>query len=125
MKPKLFEALMAKQTLTQSEVYEKLKLKTDHPFLKRYAQMGIKEGFFSDMAGALGRMHDTMVDAAWPELIGRSIINVMPTTEAMERFPLDAGAVAYQYAEGAVTRLKRQKNLNCRHQHKHSGRIFR
>jgi HK97 family phage major capsid protein len=91
------------------EVMEKLKLKADHPFLKRYAQMGVKEGFFSDMAGALGRMHDTMVDAAWPEMIGRSIINVMPTNEAMERFPLDPGTVAYEYAEGAVTRLTGKK----------------
>jgi HK97 family phage major capsid protein len=99
---------MAKQN-DQREVYEKLKQKADHPFLKRYAQMGVKEGFFSDMASALGRMHDTMVDAAWPELIGRNIITVMPTTEAMERFPLDAGAVGYRYAEGAVTRLSSKK----------------
>jgi hypothetical protein len=71
--------------------------------------MGLKEGFFSDMAGALGRMHDTLVDAAWPELIGRNIITVMPTSEAMERFPLDAGAVGYRYAEGAVTRITHKK----------------
>ena len=108
MKPRLFEALMTKQN-DQREVYEKLKQKADHPFLKRYAQMGVKEGFFSDMASALGRMHDTMVDAAWPELIGRNIITVMPTSEAMERFPLDAGTVGYRYAEGAVTRLSSKK----------------
>jgi len=108
LKPRLFEALMAKQN-DQREVYEKLKQKADHPFLKRYVQMGVKEGFFSDMATALGRMHDTMVDSAWPELIGRNIITVMPTSEAMERFPLDAGAVGYRYAEGAVTRLSSKK----------------
>jgi len=87
----------------QREVYEKLKLKTEHPFLKRYVQMGIKEGFFSDMTGALGRMHDTLVQAAYPELIGRNIITVMPTSEPMERFPLDTDAVAYRYAEGEST----------------------
>ena len=54
-------------------------------------------------------MHDTMVDAAWPELIGRSIINVLPTTEALERFPLDGGAIAYQYAEGGAVRLSGKK----------------
>ncbi len=108
MKPRLFEALMAKQN-DQREIYEKLKQKADHPFLKRYAQMGVKENFFSDMAGALGRMHDTMVDAAWPEMIGRNIITVMPTNEAMERFPIDTGAVAYQYAEGTVTRITAKK----------------
>ena len=109
MKPRLFEAVMAKPN-DQHEVYEKLKLKTEHPFLKRYAAMGIKEGLFSDMTGALGRMHDTLVQAAFPELIGRNIINVMPTTEPMERFPLDVDAVAYRYAEGAVTRLSGKKN---------------
>ncbi len=80
-----------------------------NPFLKRYVAVGVKEGFFSDSANALGRVHDTMVEAAWPELIGRSIINVMPTNEAMERFPLDEDAVAYQYAEGAVVRLSGKK----------------
>lgn len=109
MKPRLFEALMAKPN-EQREVYEKLKLKTEHPFLKRYVQMGIKEGLFSDAIGALGRMHDTLVQAAFPELIGRNIITVMPTTETMERFPLDVDAVAYRYAEGSVTRLSGKKN---------------
>lgn len=108
MKPKLFESLMQKNN-EQKQVYEQLKQKAEHPFVKRYVQMGIKEGFFSDMAGALGRMHDTLVPAAWPALIGRSIINVMPTTEAMERFPLDTDAVAYEYAEGAKTRLSGKK----------------
>ncbi len=108
MKPKLYESLMQKD-LGFKEFMEKLKLKADHPFLKRYGVMGLKEGYFSDMAGALGKMHNTMVDAAWPEMIGRSIINVMPTNEAMERFPLDGGATAYEYAEGTVTRLSGKK----------------
>jgi hypothetical protein len=108
MKPRLFEALKAKPN-DQFAVYEKLKQKVDHPFLKRYVEMGVKEGFFSDMANALGIMHDTMVNAAWPELIGRNIITVMPTTETMERFPLDAGAVGYRYAEGTVNRLSSRK----------------
>ena len=109
MKPRLFEAVMAKPN-DQHEVYEKLKLKTEHPFLKRYAAVGIKEGLFSDMTSALGRMHDTLVQAAFPELIGRNIINVMSTSEPMERFPLDVDAVAYRYSEGAVTRLSGKKN---------------
>ncbi len=93
----------------QHEFYEMLKQKTEHPFLRRYVQTGVKEGFFSDIIGALGKMHDTMVDAAWPEIIGRNIITVMPTIEAMERFPLDAGAVGYRYSEGAITRLSAKK----------------
>jgi len=81
-----------------------------HPFLKRYCEVGVREGLFSDAAGALGRLHDTLVQAAYPEMICRSIITVRPTTEAIERFPLDEKAVAYRYAEGAVTRLSGKKN---------------
>jgi len=80
-----------------------------HPFLKRYMEVGVKEGLFSDMTGALGRMHDTLVEAAYPELIGRNIINVKSTTEPLERFPLDEKAVAYNYAEGAIARLSGKK----------------
>jgi HK97 family phage major capsid protein len=80
-----------------------------HPFLKRYMEVGVKEGLFSDMVSALGRMHDTLVEAAYPELIGRNIINVKSTTEPLERFPLDEKAVAYNYAEGAITRLSGKK----------------
>jgi HK97 family phage major capsid protein len=109
LKPKLFESLMAKPN-DQHEIYEKLKQKTEHPFMKRYVAMGIKEGLFSDMTGALGRMHDALVQAAFPELIGRNIINVMPTSETMERFPLDSDAVAYRYSEGTVARLSGKKN---------------
>jgi HK97 family phage major capsid protein len=109
MKPRLFEAIMVKDT-DQKHAYEELKRKVaENPFLKRYTAMGIKEGLFSDSANALGHMHDTMVDAAWPELIGRSIISVLPTTEALERFPLDGGAIAYQYAEGGAVRLSGKK----------------
>ncbi len=93
------------------QVYEAVKPKMgSHPFMKRYTEMGIKEGLFSDGVSALGKMHDTLVAAAQPNLIGRSIINVLPTTEAMERFPLDVDAVAYRYAEGAVTRLGGNKH---------------
>ena len=83
---------------------------TVHPFLKRYCEAGIKEGLFSDAVSALGKLHDTLVQAAYPEMIGRGIITVRPTTEAMERFPLDEKTVAYRYAEGAATRLSGKKN---------------
>ena len=108
MKPRLFEALLEKNTEFKEHV-EKLKLKSAHPFLKRYAQIGLKEGFFSDITGALGQMHDTLVATSWPELIGRNLIKVKSTSEPLERFPLDAGAIAYEYAEGAVTRLSGKK----------------
>ena len=116
MKPRLFEAVMKDNvvgkdsTRSSRQVYEELKEKMfHHPFLRRYTEMGIKEGLFSDSVGALGKMHDTLVAAAQPALIGRSIINVLPTTEQMERFPLDTDAVAYRFAEGAATRLSGKK----------------
>ncbi len=114
MKPRLFEAVMQDKAVVDGstrQLYENLPTKmSTHPFMKRYAEMGIKEGLFSDSVGALGKMHDTLVGAAQPNLIGRSIINVLPTTEQMERFPLDEEAVAYRYAEGAVTRLSGKKS---------------
>ncbi len=95
LKPRLFESLIQK-SLEFKEHFERLKLRSEHPFLKRYVQAGVREGFFSDMAGALGLMHDTLVQTAWPELIGRSLIKVKITSEPLERFPLDAGAIAYE-----------------------------
>ena len=110
MKPKLFESLMQRDGEFKEHV-ENLRHKTAvHPFLKRYCEVGVREGLFSDTVGAIGRLHDTLVQAANPEMIGRSIITVRPTTEPMERFPLDETAVAYRYAEGSATRLSGKKN---------------
>lgn len=112
MEPKLFESLLTKDREFKEHV-ETLKHKINmHPFLKRYCEVGIREGLFSDSISALERMHDTLVQAAFPEMIGRTIINALPTSEPMERFPLDASAVAYKYAEGAVTRLSGKKNTS-------------
>ena len=109
MKPKLFESLMQKDNEFKLLVEKVKERAVTHPFLKRYMEVGVKEGLFSDMTGALGRMHDTLVEAAYPELIGRNIINVKSTTEPLERFPLDEKAVAYNYAEGAIARLSGKK----------------
>jgi hypothetical protein len=112
-KPKLFESVMHSQDTGEEsarKVYEQMQVKMNaHPFMARYIKAGVKEGLFSDSTGALGLMHNTLVAAAHPKLIGRSIINVMPTTQAMERWPLDTDAVAYRYAEGALTRLSGKK----------------
>jgi HK97 family phage major capsid protein len=109
LKPKLFEALMQRDGEFKEHLENLRHKATVHPFLRRYCEVGVKEGFFSDAVGALGRMHDTLVQAAYPEMIGRNIITVRPTTETMERFPLDEKAVAYRYAEGAATRLSGKK----------------
>jgi len=75
----------------------------------RYAELGVREGLFSDMAGALGQLHKTIVACAVPELIGRRLIKVQFTDKPRERFPLDSKAVGYCYAEGAVSRLSGTK----------------
>src|SRR3972149_3603361 len=61
-----------------------------NPFLKRYAELGIKENLFSDMAGALGRMHNRVVSWAYPELIGRKIITARLTRSLWKSSPLTA-----------------------------------
>lgn len=81
-----------------------------NPFFKRYVELGIKEKLFSDMTGALGTMHNRLVRCAYPELIGRRIITTRLTKEPVEKFSLESKAVAYTYAEGAVTRFSGKKN---------------
>src|SRR4030066_2368456 len=81
-----------------------------NPFLARYMELGMKENLFSDAAGALGRMHNRVVSCAYPQLIGRKIIETRLTKEPVEKFALDSKMVAYTYAEGAVTRLIGKKN---------------
>ena len=109
MKPRLFESLMQRDGEFKQSMEALGHKAAVHPFFKRYTEVGLKEGFFSDTVGALGRMHDTLVESAYPEMIGRNVITVRPTTESMERFPLDEKSVAYRYAEGGVTRLGGRK----------------
>src|SRR4030042_5101420 len=113
MKPRLCEALMQKDGDFKEHI-ENLRHKANvHPFLKRYCEVGVREGLFSDAVSAIGRLQDTLVQAAYPEMIGRGVITVRPTTETMERFPLDEKAGGYPYAEGAATRLSGQKNTTA------------
>jgi len=76
-----------------------------NPWVKQYCHLGMKEGIFSDMTAALGKIHDVVVEAAKPNLIGRNIIDVRTTTEALERFMKAKKSVAYVGAEGGIARL--------------------
>jgi len=71
-----------------------------NPFMEAVLRAGLKEGLLSDMAGALGQMQDQVVRAAEPGLIGRQIIEVQPTKEALVRFPKAKNGRAYVMAEG-------------------------
>lgn len=64
-------------------------------------QVPLREGILSDIAGALGHMHDVVVEAAKPNLIGRELVTVMPVTDALVRFPKAKLAKAYRKAQFA------------------------
>jgi hypothetical protein len=96
--PKLFEALM-KDPAFEAEVKEMLVRISQNPFYQRYVKKGIEEGLFTDAAQAIGRMHDEVVESAKPRLIGREVIWVRPTKEALERFPKAKKGKAYVMAE--------------------------
>ena len=80
--PKLFEAIM-KDPEVQPEIPGIVeRARTNH-----MVNAVMREAILSDAASALGKMHDAVVEAAKPALIGRELIWVMPTTESMVRFP--------------------------------------
>jgi hypothetical protein len=103
--PKFHEALMDKDEEYRLEFEGMAKRAGNNPWVNQYCRLGMKESIFSDMAGALGKIHDTVVEAATPKLIARNIIDVRSTTEALERFEKAKKSVAYVGAEGGVTRL--------------------
>jgi hypothetical protein len=100
----LFHEGLVKEPWYQAELERQKIMAAGNPFVQRYAKLGMKEGIFSDMSGALGKIHDTVIDAARPNLIGRQIIDVRNTIESLERFPLEKESVAYVAAEGGMVR---------------------
>ena len=56
----------------------------------------LKEGLYSDVAGALGSIQSTVWDALLPATIGREMIKVIPTKNAIERFPKDIRGYAWE-----------------------------
>lgn len=104
--PRFHESLLDEEWY-KLEFEQKVK-KTEsqrNPFVKQYLNIGMKEGILSDMVGALGRIHDVVVEAAKPNLIGREIIDVKTTTEALERFPRAKKSIAYVGSESGTVRI--------------------
>jgi len=114
--PKLHESLL-KAEWYKTEQEHKVGRAHQNAFCKNYLAAGLKEGVLSDMAGALGAMHDTVVRAAVPNFIARQIIDVRTTTEALERFPLEKESVAYVAGEGGTVRIHGARystvDINC------------
>jgi hypothetical protein len=80
-----------------------------NPFTERYFISLFKEGITSDIAGALGRMHDRVIEAATPMLISREIIAVLETRDALVRFPKAKTATAFKVGESASVWLTGEK----------------
>lgn len=76
-----------------------------HPFYEAI----LREGITGDIAGALGKMQDVVVEAAQPVLIGREMITVLNVNDAIIRFPKAKLAIAYETAEGALYWLTGEK----------------
>jgi len=89
----------------EAEFKQQITRAAGNPWINNYFKQGMKEGIFSDMAGALGKIHDVVVEAAKPNLIARQIIDVRSTEEALERFIKAKKSVAYVGAEGGIIRL--------------------
>jgi len=102
--PKLHEALVNEEWYKQ-HLDAQVKTACRNPFCMAYLKTGMKEGILSDMAGALGSIHDTVVDAAKPNLISRQIIDVRTTSEVLERFPRAKKSVAYVASESGTVRI--------------------
>jgi len=76
----------------------------------------MKEGLFSDMAGALGEIHKKVIEAAKPDLIGREMIWVVNTTEPLVRFFKQKIAKAYVVGEtepAEVPERMETQNVEC------------
>jgi len=102
--PKMHESLL-NQEWYKIEFDANVRLALRNPFALSYLKAGMREGILSDMAGALDRIHDVVVDAAKPNLIARDIIDVRTTTESLERFPRAKKSVAYVAGEGGTVRI--------------------
>ncbi len=98
LNPRLFEHVLNDEELQQHYDYVVREAKRN-PFFNKFYHAGVKEGLFSDMIGAVGKIHDLIVEAAYPNLISRDIIAVRPTKEAVERFVKAKKGKAYVMAE--------------------------
>jgi len=102
--PKLFEAIM-KDPEYQPILPDLLKRAKSNLMVNAV----MREALLSDAANALGKMHDVVVEAAKPALIGREIIWVLPTTETLVRFPRAKLGKAHRTAELSEVWITQEK----------------
>jgi len=102
--PKLFETIM-KDPEYQPILPDLLKKAKSNLMVNAV----MREALLSDTANALGKMHDVVVEAAKPALIGREIIWVLPTTETLVRFPKAKIGKAYRTSELSEVWITQEK----------------
>lgn len=71
-----------KEGIGEAELNEAVTVAEKNPFF----QWALKEGIYADYATALGAIHDKVVNAAVPALIGRELLTVIPVTKDPVRF---------------------------------------
>jgi len=98
--PLRFEAICKDPTL-KAEVDKVAERASTNPFFQRVAELFPQgyEAITSPIAGAIGRVHDVVIEAAQPELIGRNLVQVIRTEEALVRFPKAKKAKAFEASE--------------------------
>lgn len=102
--PKLFEAVKDDKEIKQ-DIPGILERARSNPMVNAV----LRQAILSDASGALGKLHDSVVEAAKPALIGRELIWVMPTTESMVRFPKAKLGKAKKSSELAETWIYGEK----------------
>ena len=102
--PQFHEALLKTDEDYKVRFDAMIKTAGRNPWIDKYCEVGMHEGILSDMAAALGKIHDTVVEAAKPNLIARNILDTRTSTEALERFIRAKKSVAYVAGEGAIAR---------------------
>jgi len=101
------EAIMKDPDLGESAWNEYVAKASYNPVYKKL----VKEGLYSDVAGALGAVQDAVWAAAQPAAISREIIKVIPTKNALERIPKEVKAYAWEGegpAKGTGARVETQ-----------------
>jgi len=98
--PLRFEAICKDPTL-KAEVDKVAERASTNPFFQRVAELFTQgyEAITSPIARAIGRVHDVVIEAAQPELIGRNLVQVIRTEEALVRFPKAKKAKAFEASE--------------------------
>lgn len=99
--PKIFEQMKKdaeKDGDLAKMIGEGLARAEHNPWMRKAA-----EALMSDQASALASVHDVIVEAAMPALIGREMISVVPTTSKGLRFFIASKGAAYVTAELSET----------------------